>query len=67
MYTFRELLKSKLSESFNYKKVNVSLLSDQSCQFLTKTISGYGIKSFFDFSIWEAPIDQIDNQILNSK
>ena len=30
---------------------------------MTKTIIGYGTKSLFDLSIWEAPIDQIDNQI----
>lgn len=67
MYSFKELLNSKLTDSFDYKKVNISLLSDQSCQFLTKTLKGYGIKRFFDFTIWEAPIDQIDNQILNLK
>ena len=67
MYSFKELLKSKLLDSFDYKKVNISLLSDQSCQFLTKTLTGYGIKRFFNFTIWEAPIDQIDNQILNQK
>ena len=67
MYTFKELLKFKLSESSVYNKSNISLLSDQSCQFLTKTISGYGIKNLFDLSIWEAPIDQIDNQILNPR
>ena len=65
MYKFKELLRVKLSESSIYKKLNVSLLSDQSCQFLTKTISGYGINNLFDLSIWESPIDQIDNQILN--
>ena len=40
-------------------------MSDQSSQFLIKSIKGYGIKRFFDFNVWEAPIDQIDNQILN--
>ncbi len=65
MYTFKELLKCKLSESSDYKKLNISLLSDQSCQFLSKTIFGYGVKNLFDLSIWEAPIDQIDSQILN--
>ena len=67
MYTFKELLKFKLSESSVYKKLNISLLSDQSCQFLTKSIIGYGIKNLFDLSIWEAPINQIDSQILNPK
>ena len=67
MYSFKELLRVKLSESSVYKKLNVSLLSDQSCQFLTKTIYGYGVKNLFDLSIWEAPIDQIDSQILNPK
>ncbi|MDA9569515.1 hypothetical protein N9R61_01555, partial [Flavobacteriaceae bacterium] len=65
MYTFKELLKTKLSESSDYKNLNVSLLSDQSCQFLSKTIFGYGVKNLFDLSIWEAPIDQIDSQILD--
>ena len=65
MYTFKELLRSKLSESLSYEKKNIALLSDQPCQFLSKTISGYGIRKSFDLSIWEAPIDQIDNQILN--
>ena len=65
LYSFKELLRVKLQESSIYKKLNVSLLSDQSCQFLTKTISGYGINNLFDLSIWESPIDQIDNQILN--
>ena len=67
MITFKELLKIKLSESFDYQKANISILSDHSCQFLTKAISRYGIKNLFDLSIWEAPIDQIDNQILNPK
>ena len=40
---------------------------DHSCQFLSKSITGYGIRKFFDFSVWEAPIDQIDSQILNPK
>ena len=65
MYSFKELLRVKLSESSVYKKLNISLLSDQSCQFLTKTIYGYGVKNLFDLSIWESPIDQIDSQILN--
>ena len=65
MYLFKELLKFKLSKSSFYKKLNISLLSDQPCQFLIKAIKGYGIKNLFDLSIWEAPIDQIDNQILN--
>jgi FkbH-like protein len=65
LYSFKELLKVRFSESSTYEKLNVALLSDQSCQFLTKTIFGYGIKCLFDLSIWEAPIDQIDSQILN--
>ena len=67
MYKFKELLKSKLLESIDYKKLNICLLSDHSCQFLSKSITGYGIRKFFDFSVWEAPIDQIDSQILNPK
>ena len=65
MYSYKELLNFKLSKSANYKKLNIAFLSDQSCQILTKTTSGYGIINSFDLSIWEAPIDQIDNQILS--
>ena len=67
MYSYKELLNFKLSKSVKYKKLNIAFLSDQSCQILTKTTSGYGIINSFDFSIWEAPIDQIDNQILSSQ
>ena len=67
MFSFKELLKTKKTEISYFKKENISLLSDQSSQFLNKAIYGYGLKKSFDFSIWEAPIDQIDNQILNPK
>ena len=65
MYTFKELSRTKLTESLSFKKKNIALLSDQSSQLLTKAIYGYGIRKSFNLSIWEAPIDQIDNQILN--
>lgn len=67
MYSYKELLKAKKAGTSYFKKESISLLSDQSSQFLNKAIYGYGLKKSYDFSIWEAPIDQIDNQILNPK
>jgi len=67
MYSFKELIKTKKSDTSSFKKVSISILSDQSSQFLSKVIHGYGLKKLFDIFLWEAPIDQIDNQILNPK
>jgi FkbH-like protein len=67
LYKFKELLRLKILKDEVYTKLKVSILSDQSCQFLSKTISGYGITKSFDLTVWEAPIDQIDNQILNTQ
>ena len=67
MNTFRELLKTENIDVSSFKKEKIALLSDQSSQFLTKAIRGHGIKNSLNLSIWESPVDQIDNQILNSQ
>tara|TARA_B100001059_G_C17813019_1_gene573422 strand:+ start:570 stop:2294 length:1725 start_codon:yes stop_codon:yes gene_type:complete len=64
MYSFRELLKPE-REVESFKKQEIAILSDSSCQFLTKAVRGYGIKHSLNLSIWESPIDQIENQIFN--
>lgn len=65
MYSFKELLRVKKGDVSRLKKESISILSDQSTQFLIKATYGYGIKNLFDLSIWEAPINQIDAEILN--
>jgi len=67
MYSFKELLRIKNIDVTSFVKENVALMSDQSSQFLTKSIRGYGLKKSLNLSIWEAPIDQIENQILNPR
>lgn len=66
MYTFKELMRYQKKEFPSFKKEKTALLSDHSIQFLAKSIRGYGIKSSLNISVWEAPFDQVENQILNS-
>ena len=67
MYNYKELINiKKINPSFLTQE-NVAILSDNSNQFLNRCIRGYGIKKSIDLSIWNSPIDQIENQILNSK
>ena len=65
MKSYNELLKIKENNISNYQKTSVSILSDQTIHFLSKIIRKMGIVNLIDISIWEAPINQIDQQILN--
>ena len=47
--------------------LSLSILSDSATQFLTKSIEEEANAVDINLSIWEAPIDQIDAQILNPK
>ena len=69
MKSYKELIRVKGVKSTSFEEIDVALLSDQSTQFLSKTISGTGIQNSLNISVWEAPINQIENQIynLNSK
>jgi len=64
MYSFRELLKFE-KEVSSLNKQEIAILSDNSCQFLKKAIRGYGIKKSVNLSVWESPVDQIENQLFN--
>jgi len=65
MFSFKELTKTRNIDTSSFITEEIALLSDQSIQFLTKCIKGYGLKKSLKLNIWEGPIDQIDNQILN--
>jgi FkbH-like protein len=65
MKSYREILKNKIIKTSIYDKLNVALLSDQSTQFLSKVIHGLGIENSLSISVWEAPINQIEQQIYN--
>jgi FkbH-like protein len=65
MKSFKQLLKNRNADSSSFEKISVALLSDQSSQFLSKTIFGVGIENSLNISVWEAPINQIEEQIYN--
>ena len=63
MKLFSEILKNKTKDLSSFKKIDVALLCDQSSQFLSKAIHGVGIDYSININVWEAPINQIENQI----
>ena len=63
MKSFSEILKNKTKDLSSFKKIDVALLCDQSSQFLSKAIHGAGIDYSLNINVWEAPINQIENQI----
>ena len=65
MFSFKELIKISNIDASTFITEEIALLSDQSSQFLTKCIKGYGLKKSLKLNVWESPINQIDNQILN--
>ena len=65
MKSFKQLLKNANVDSSSFEEVSVALLSDQSSQFLSKVIHGLGIENSLNISVWEAPINQIEQQIYN--
>ena len=65
MKSYSELLKTKNRDYSSFEKIDLALLCDSSCQFLSKTIHGTGADHSFNISVWEAPINQIENQIYN--
>lgn len=65
MKSYSEILKNKNKNIDSFQKIDVALLCDQSSQFLSKTIHGTGIDRSMNITVWEAPINQIENQIYN--
>ena len=65
MKSFKQLIKNTNTNSKSFEKLNLALLSDQSSQFLSKLIHKTGLDSELNIFVWEAPIDQIEQQISN--
>ena len=65
MKSFKQLIKNTNTNSNSFEKLNLALLSDQSSQFLSKLIHKTGLDSDLNIFVWEAPIDQIEQQISN--
>ena len=65
MKSFSEIIKNKSKNLSSFRKVDVALLCDQSSQFVSKAIHGVGIDYSLNVTVWEAPINQIENQIYN--
>lgn len=62
---FIELKKNLKKDFSNFKKLRVAILADTASQLLTQAIRGWGYEYHLDLQIFEAPFNQIDNQILN--
>ncbi len=67
MKSYKQILKLRDGDLNSFKKLKISILSDQSTQFLSKITFKLGIINSLNLKIWEAPIDQIDNQVFNPK
>tara|TARA_Y200000002_G_scaffold383282_1_gene404800 strand:+ start:422 stop:2143 length:1722 start_codon:yes stop_codon:yes gene_type:complete len=67
MKSYLKILKNKVDENLIYNNIKIALLSDQSTQFISKVIHGLGIERLLKISIWEAPINQIEQQVFNPK
>lgn len=68
MKSENEILKNlKKFKGNNFPSINLSILSDSSTQYLDKFIRAYGLEKQFNVKIWNAPIDQIEQQIYNPK
>ena len=65
MYSFKELLRVKKGDVSRLKKGEYINIVRSINSIFIKATYGYGIKNLFDLSIWEAPINQIDAEILN--
>ncbi len=66
MKGYKEILKNiKILKNNDFKDIELSLLSDTSTQYLIKFLEGLALESKFNLKIWNAPIDQIEQQIFN--
>ena len=68
MKSENEILKNLKKFKINdFSIFNLSILSDSSTQYLDKFIRAYGFEKQINVKIWNAPIDQIEQQIFNHK
>jgi FkbH-like protein len=61
-------LKKNLGKDFSsFPSRRIAILGDSATQFLAKAIKGYGYEEKYNFEVFDADFDQLDQQILDSK
>jgi FkbH-like protein len=66
MKDYKEILKNiKKLKNNDFKDIELSLLSDSSIQYLVKFLKALALENKFNIKLWDAPIDQIEQQIFN--
>ena len=66
MKSSKEILKNlKKLKNNNFQRLDLSILSDSSTQYLIKFIKAFALENKLNIEIWDAPIDQIEQQIFN--
>jgi len=68
MKDYKEILKNiKKYKNNDFKDIELSLLSDSSTQYLVKFLKALALENEFNMKLWDAPIDQVEQQIFNKK
>ena len=68
MKSSKEILKNlKKFKINNFKKLDLALLSDSSTQYLDKFIKATAFENKLNIKIWNAPINQIEQQVFNKE
>ena len=63
MQTFNELKKNLKKDFSGLKKIKIAILGDSATQFLSTALRGFGFECGFDFEIFDADFNQIENQV----
>ena len=68
MKSSKEILKNLNKFKINnFQSFNLSILSDSSTQYLVKFSKAMALENKLNIEIWNAPIDQIEQQVFNRK
>ena len=68
MKSSKEILKNLNKFKINnFKSLDLSVLSDSSTQYLIKFLKALGLENKLNVKIWDAPIDQIEQQVFNAE
>jgi FkbH-like protein len=63
MKDFTQLKKNLKKDFASLSKVKIALLGDSSTQFLAQALRGVGVEMGFNFDLWEADFNQIEQQV----
>jgi FkbH-like protein len=68
MKSSKEILKNlNKFKNNNFQSLDLSILSDSSTQYLIKFIKALALENKLNIEIWDAPIDQIEQQVFNKE